>query len=331
MHFLILGGRAICVGLAAALLAGCGSHTNSLLPNQLPVGADVRPSVGNGYKILHAFRGGSDGWLPEAKLLAANGELYGTTISGGSSSTSQCFDGCGTIFKMSLNGTLRVVHSFTGDPTDGASPYAGLTELNGIFYGTTCCGGANGRGTVYKMAADGKEALLYSFGGFDGAWPSADLTIVKGALYGTTRYGGTSRLPCSTNEGCGNVFEVSTSGKERSVYSFQGSLPQEDGFWPYARLVFMNGALYGTTSQGGEYRGGAIFKVTTAGMEHVIYNFDGRHYGFSPIGGLTQINGELYGTTLGGGAYGFGTVFKISASGKEQLIYTFKGYPADGA
>jgi uncharacterized repeat protein (TIGR03803 family) len=85
-----------------------------------------------------------------------------------------------------------VLHSF-GNGSDGAIPYAGLSYANGVLYGTTQIGGANGKGTVFQITTSGAESVLYSFaGGNDGETPSSSLTSVNGVLYGTTLNGGSN-------------------------------------------------------------------------------------------------------------------------------------------
>lgn len=87
------------------------------------------------YKALYKFRaGGGDGWYPHCSLIFDTaGNLYGTTLQGGS-------HGAGTVFKLSPNPdgswTESVLHSFSG--TDGREPYAGLiSDAAGSLYGTT--------------------------------------------------------------------------------------------------------------------------------------------------------------------------------------------------
>jgi uncharacterized repeat protein (TIGR03803 family) len=73
--------------------------------------------------------------------------------------------------------------------------------FNGALYGTTSLGGANGKGTVFKVSTSGNESVLYSFAGQpDAASPAASLIHVNGKLYGTTPVGGTINN--------GTVFEV---------------------------------------------------------------------------------------------------------------------------
>ncbi|HEY1868288.1 MAG TPA: choice-of-anchor tandem repeat GloVer-containing protein [Candidatus Cybelea sp.] len=96
--------------------------------------------------VLHTFSSGSgpDGSGPDAPLLNVKGTLYGTTEFGGDY-------GKGTVYKMSLTGSKeKVLHSF-GYGSDGATPVAGLIDVNGTLYGTTSAGGTNGNGTVFAL------------------------------------------------------------------------------------------------------------------------------------------------------------------------------------
>ncbi len=207
-----------------------------------------------------------------------------------------------------------VLYSFAG--SDGADPEASLTDVNGILYGTTVHGGANGAGTVFEITTSGTESVLYSFaGGSDGANPYAGLTDVNGVLYGTTSSGGAN--------GVGTVFEITPSGAESVLYSFLG---QGHGANPRVGLTDLNGVLYGTTSSNNNNKGDStVFKITTSGAESVLYHFTDPGDGLAPMGGLTAVNGVLYGTTSGGGSHGNGTVFKITTSGRESVLYSFAG------
>ena len=105
--------------------------------------------------------GCSDGYYPEAGLIqASNGDFYGTTTFGGAG-------GVGTVFKITPSGTLTTLHSFCSQSNcaDGEYPEAGLIQAtNGNFYGTTYAGGgANSRGTVFKITPSGTLTTLYSF------------------------------------------------------------------------------------------------------------------------------------------------------------------------
>jgi uncharacterized repeat protein (TIGR03803 family) len=117
-------------------------------------------------KVLHAFGCCSDGTLPFAGLIEANGTIYGTTGTGGSLNRCQTspYYGCGTVFSMSTDGTEKVLHSFSDNSSDGGNPDAALIDVNGTLYGTTAEGGAygetsgtHGEGTVFSLTTTGSE------------------------------------------------------------------------------------------------------------------------------------------------------------------------------
>ena len=105
----------------------------------------------------------------------------------------------GTIFSVYSTGSENLVHRFKGTP-DGRNPVAGLTNVNGVLYGTTLQGGANNLGTVFELTRDNNEIVLHSFGGQTGLSPYAGLLELNGTLYGTT-YGGGKNAH-------GNVFSL---------------------------------------------------------------------------------------------------------------------------
>jgi hypothetical protein len=109
-------------------------------------------------KVLYSFTGDGDGYNPVDDLTNVNGTLYGVT-SGGVGSGTMChqFFGCGVIFSITTSGTYNMLYGFcqTSSCTDGFTPQAGLTYVNGTLYGTTTAGGASGlygAGTVYSLS-----------------------------------------------------------------------------------------------------------------------------------------------------------------------------------
>jgi uncharacterized repeat protein (TIGR03803 family) len=271
-------------------------------------------TTGTNYRVLHNFGRGSDGAQPRAALIAVNGRLYGTTYQGGSGCSSS--GGCGTVFRMSLNGQERVTHSFSGRP-DGEYPAAALVDVNGTLYGTTESGGANGGGAVFSINTEGSERVVYSFGNRpDGNTPVANLIFANGLLYGTTLQGGSASIDGGT------VFSVTTAGtNERVLHSFGSGI---DGSKPQAGLTAMKGYLYGTTAAGGAAKYGIIFRISMKGKERVMHSF-GQGYqndGLNPQADLVDVKGTLYGTTpVGGislpsceetGTCDYGTVFALT-------------------
>src|ERR1035437_228051 len=276
------------------------------------------------FTTLHSFDG-TDGGQPRAGLVqATNGDLYGTTGSGGVNNNAECSyfgTGCGTVFKITPSGTLTTLYSFCAQSgcTDGYYPNAGLVQAtNGDLYGTTaygpnCPGVGPGCGTVFKITPSGALTTLYSFcsqsGCPDGSDPEAGLVqAANGDFYGTTRVGG-------TNSG-GTAFRITRGRTLTTLYSFCSQSGCTDGSSPQSALVqATNGDLYGTTGYGGNGYG-TIFKITPSGELTTLYSLcsqsactDGEYL----VAALVQdTNGTFYGTTSSGGANGDGTVFSMS-------------------
>jgi uncharacterized repeat protein (TIGR03803 family) len=280
--------------------------------------------------------GCADGEAPNAGLIqATNGDLYGTTVGGGTI-------GAGTVFRITLDGKLTTLHSFAGSPTEGAAPLAGLIQgTNGDFYGTTRYGGAYGYGTVFKITPGGTPTTLYSFckktNCTDGSDPTGGLIqAIDGDFYGTTEQGGAYTY--------GTVFKITPGGKLTTLHNFCSQTNCTDGALPIAGLVQgTDGFLYGTTEGGGygfqsDQGAGTAFKMTLGGDLAWVYPFCSQVLpngvcldGFKPYMGLVQgTDGNFYGITPGGGAYKGGGAFQITPSGTLTPLYGFcspDGYP----
>jgi uncharacterized repeat protein (TIGR03803 family) len=211
----------------------------------------------------------NNGVYPQAGLLAdSKGNLYGTTLDGGTS-------GYGTVFELSppaITGgawSITVLHAFTEKGSDGSYPLAGLiADTSGNLYGTTNNGGsAAGYGTVFELSPPAviggawniTELHIFT-GGSDGSMPHAGLIAdMMGNLYGTTPQGGGTRH-------AGTVFELTpaTGGRwtKNVLYNFCILTPCNDGGIPLAGLIAdSKGNLYGTTSIGGMSDAGTVFEL----------------------------------------------------------------------
>jgi uncharacterized repeat protein (TIGR03803 family) len=279
--------------------------------------------------ILYSFGGQpGDGAFPHGGVIYKKGNLYGTTFANAPSGN------LGNVFEITAEGQYKVLYNFGSQPGDGTGPYdfGGLAFRGGRLYGTTLDGGATGGwGTVFDLTLKGKEKVLHAFSGqpSDGVYPASGVIFDKaGNLYGTTEEGG----PYSNcGGGCGIVYELTKTGEEKVLYSFgsQG----EDAIFPNANLTFDKaGNLYGTAGGGGDDEGGAVFELSSTGVETVLYSFN-RLSGdaYLPYSGVVfDKKGNLYGTTFYGGAYGQGTVFELSSTREEKILYSFGGQPSDG-
>ena len=298
------------------------------------------------FTTIYNFPGPPGGAGPNGLVQAANGDLYGTTGSGGTGTPDDCGSiyGCGIAFNITPAGALTTIYSFCTqhDCPDGFYPSGALVQgTDGNFYGTT--GFSAGGGTVFKVTPSGVLTTLYNFcpqsGCPDGYDPAG---LVQGAdwdFYGTTYLGGQSSPYCLEGGGCGTVFKITPDGTLTILHNFGGV----DGGNPEGALVQgTDGNFYGTTQRGGGNYGctdygvgcGTVFKITPAGTLTTLYSFCSQYVdgicidGFWPYAGLAMgLDGSFYGTTYYGGneAYneGEGTIFKITPSGELTTLYVF--------
>lgn len=222
-------------------------------------------------------------FLQSALVQGNDGNLYGLAQAGG-------FQGCGTIFELSISGTLLQLYSFPCG-AGGNIPVGSLVQASdGNFYGTTEAGGVtnshcvNGCGTVFKMSS-GVVSTLYSFSGppNDGAFSLAGLVeATDGNLYGTTSEGGSQQF--------GTLYQISKSGQYKLLYSFFSKF----GRFPSGNLLqHTNGKFYGTAFNGGATGEGSLYSLNMGLAPFVaLVRYTGR------VGQPVQILGQgLTGST----------------------------------
>jgi len=299
-------------------------------------GTVYRLTPSGSFSLLYTFQGQSwgqtDGCAPWARVVfGPDGNLYGTTHSGGNGDGCRELHGCGTVFRVKPQpGTLEaILHRF--GTYDGSDPFYGdLTfDQGGNLYGVTRNGGANLQGAVFKLTPGGgvwTENVVYSFAGApDGAAPANGVVLdAAGNLYGTTSAGGTN--------GWGTVFELKPSGSgwsEGILHSFQSG---SDGLTPTGS-VFLDGTgrVFGSTLTGGT-GGGIVYQLLPSGGGNwsltPLYDFTGITFGGSYHTLIMDNAGNLYGTASADGSHQQGSVFKLTWSNGSwiyQSLHDFTG------
>jgi len=278
------------------------------------------------------------------------GMLYGQSAAGGATND-------GMLYAVSPDGTQFVdLYDFSKD--DGRDPHGRIVLQGGVLYGIarsdgklpggTSSSSSYGYGSVYAYTlttplANGPVTVLHVFAGApnDGAFSDHGyLTPVtiggKTILFGMTQCGGAGpkNASCKGNgDGSGVIFQIDPAATPGSaaafnvVHSFQVA-GATDGALPYGSLMYDGTYLYGTTSAGGAYGNGTVFRVAPVAMggtaaPTLLYQFGANaNDGIKPIDNVIKVGNTLYGMTVYGGASGpspddpsvngSGTVFAIA-------------------
>lgn len=276
-------------------------------------------------RVIHSFDDKTDGADPGRPHRDAHGNVYLTTLVGGSANA-------GTFVKFSppASGqgawTETILHTF-GEGSDGSFPIGSLrSDAQGNLFFVTDGGGTLGGGTVSVLSPPGNggtswsETILHNFVGSDGAEPLSDpIADDAGNLFGLTYLGGTYDD--------GVVYELSppagggTQWTETVLYAFTGGT---DGSSPFRGLVRdAAGNLFATTQQGGDLacRCGTLIKLSPpqsgqgAWTETTLYAFQGGATGATPGGITVEDNGNLLVPAFSGGAYNGGALLEFSNTG----------------
>jgi uncharacterized repeat protein (TIGR03803 family) len=270
----------------------------------------------------------SVGSTPNGLILGSNGELYGTTQTGGYGSNN-----VGTAFRIDPDGTMNTLVDFATlrGGGAGAAPLAALVRgSDDNFYGTTYYDGATDSGTIFRMTPAGIISRLAEFTGAAGPLPGRGplAPLVEGQngdFYGVTSGGG-------SNEG-GTIFRMAPSGEAVPIFEFE----DPNGIPETPLTQGADGHFYGTTLSDGAGEAGSIFRITSDGTFTTLIEFsgmEGRRRGARPASALTLgENGNLFGTTSSGGLNNAGTIFRLTPDGEFTTLVDFSGEsaPAPGS
>jgi uncharacterized repeat protein (TIGR03803 family) len=274
------------------------------------------------------------GATPVAPLFqGTDGNLYGTAPAGGA------YGSGGSIFRITLDGTLTTVFSFCAQgnpcgpqPTSGFyGPTTVIQAADGNMYGIATEVSGESNGGIFEFTRSGAFSTLYTFcsqGGSactDGSVPIGIIQAADGKFYGTTATGGIAGIIDG-----GTVFKLTPGGALTTLYRFCSKNACADGSLPGAGVIQgASGNFYGTTRLGGAYNGGTVFGITPDGALTTLYSFCSQGGtsctdGQEPFAALIQAtDGAFYGTTYSGGTNGAGTFFRITPDGNLTTLYSF--------
>ena len=179
-----------------------------------------------------------------------DGNLYGTLVAGGRNFIGQ-------FFKITPSGQFTALWDFGSDATVPATSSRMIRGSGADFYGVSGGGGANGKGTIFKITKDGVITTLHSFTGSDGTGAAASLVLGQdGLVYGITNGGGTfGRGTFFRLGGSSTATPVISSGGIRPVFSPAGTI--QAGEWV---------SIYGTNLADGTYTWKGDFPTLLGGV-----------------------------------------------------------------
>lgn len=189
-------------------------------------GAAFKVDLADNYSVIHIFNTagyGPEGMKSEAGLLSAShGKLFGTNSLNGLPVGSP--DVKGTVYRMNTKGKVAVLHTFTGP--DGATPFAGLTEASdGRLYGTTFGGGANDKGTIFRLNPR-TQPIIASFSFSPNPVPQGGTTTGTVTLSAPAPRGGRRVDLSNTNAGLVTVPDSLIVPEGKTQATFQGVASQ---------------------------------------------------------------------------------------------------------
>ena len=213
--------------------------------------------------LLHSFGGPGDGSQPNGPLVIdAQGNLFGTTLAGGSTTW-------GIVFELSRQPsgawTENVLYTFAS----GGSPETGvILDSAHNLYGTTLTGGANGRGGVFRLSRVNqngtfvwKYSQLHSFtAGIDGSNPASPLTLdAAGNLYGTDSAIATS---CQGFYGCWQVYKLSVGSNGAWHMAALYPIPAQSDPANGSLVLDSSGNIFSTAYDNHYFSGAEVFEIT---------------------------------------------------------------------
>jgi uncharacterized repeat protein (TIGR03803 family) len=302
--------------LHAAALALCGATGAAALAQGLH------------FEVLHEFGQGilPDATAPlDAPTPGPDGALYGTASMGpGFGNTA------GAIWRLGSNGNYGLLHEFVPDAGGGGGPRGPLVVGPDEWLYGTASGVDVACGAVFRVDVLSRFHVVRQFTAGQMCAPQGGVTFgADGTIYGTA---GTT--PGHRPGHGGAVFGLSPDGAGlQALHTFDA--PHADGAGPNAGVIFgADGALYGTTVEGGPYGAGTLFRLTLDGRFSVLHAFSARSEGrpLQATGArlLLGRDGALYGTLGLAGPHRCGSVYRFDPQGGFTLLHVFKAGGAAG-
>lgn len=245
-------------------------------------------------------------WNPMTQ--GADGLMYSTAMYGGGAND-------GTVFRVEADGTVTVVHAFSG--SDGNWPGPLTLGTDGWLYGTTSYGGASGMGNIFKVSTSGDFVALHEFSAdADQGLQKPTTPLVPDGQGGFYAAGSFASKPTA-----GVLFHYDASGTITILGQFAGT---KLGRGPNSLVRGPDGTLYGTTMHGPTRNSsGTFFSYKPGGRLKTIHNFDYNTEGNTPTSPIVfGPDGAIYGLLRSGYSYD-GVIYRMTTKGAFTRVHGF--------
>jgi uncharacterized repeat protein (TIGR03803 family) len=279
-------------------LYGSYYHLTETSLFRLTPNGDVTPLGGFGFASVNALIQGGDG------------NLYFSTRSNGAFSA-------GTISRVTLNGEVTTLYSFTGKD-DGNRPDAIIYVSGRGLFGVTGEGSASDLGTIFHLDTSGQLTTLARFGtriaGF--APNNALLQTSDGSFFGATSLGGSGFY--------GTIYRLKSSGELTALHDFGG----DTGAYPSLLIMAGDGRLYGASS--GLEGKGSVYRIDPTGAFTLLHQFTDGDDGSYPTALVASRDGNIYGVATSSRKSGkHGSFFRVTPTGTFNVVKAFDHSPGD--
>jgi len=269
--------------------------------------------TGAGFRVLHNFCSSAncaDGSIPSGLLLGQDGNLYGTTLEGGSSVSPCPSSGCGTIFRFEPTiGAFTVLHRLIA-AADGLQPFGMIQATNGNFYGVSQGLDVHSfNEDIFQFTPAGKFTVQFKSVLFD-IGISGVTQGANGNLYGAFE---------SVTAGEINFFEVSTEGIGFVAFAPFTTLAGTINI--PSLFLASDGNVWDTNFTDSTAPMGSVFSINPQnGAVLQTFAFDGANGNSPEVGVIQAADGTFVGTTEHGGTisggskeFADGTVWTLDA------------------
>lgn len=288
-------------GFIAPLISAPDGHLYALTGQRL-----VRVDLSGTVTTVHDFSVTGEITSPSHLIGGVDGNFYGTTFP---------YDNLPSkVFRITPAGAATVLAAI---PAASSGPTAVEQGADGALYVTAhrILGLDAPYGSAFRLWPGSAPSTIHTFTYNEGVSPTDLTRLADGTIVGYTREGGINRR--------GSLFQINAPSQVRVLTAFSDPTPLH----PQGPMVVgPDGALYGTTCDGGSLNAGTVFRLASGSTTPTVLHHFAYWDGACPRGALAVgADGALYGAAAHYGLRLGGTLFRVTTAGAFTPLRFFSG------